>query len=484
MADDDGTADFRSALKARDRAAINQAAAGMLKQRLALGEQWFSVAQVLVRNGEVALALSAAQRGLEECGGSGKARLQLAHVLSLVGRHNEAIALASEIPAGQANAAERDHFVGTCALEMGEFDRAKRAFESVLAAWQGAGVTWLSLAALPPVDDPSLLDRLNAARPTIMATPADSRARWHYAKGTVLDRLGRTDEAFAEFAAGAELVKAARPYDPDTDRREAEMLAAEYDRAAIDRVAEQIRTETSRPILVTGLPRSGTTLVEQILTSHSKVAGGGELPFGSILTREIGGRSLARLESFAASQGVDQLARLYLHLGDQRFGEELRFVDKGLAASRDLGVLASALPQARIIWLRRDPLDCAWSCFRTFFSQGIEWSWSLSDIAAHFQAEDRLHSHWQDVLGERMLTLSYEELATDAKGQIGRILEHAGLDPEPETETPHLARRSVTTSSVAQVRQAVYQSSVGAAHRYRDHLKPFIEAYAAEASAD
>ena len=82
----------------------------MLKQRLALGEQWFSVAQVLVRNGEVALALSAAQRGLEECGGSGKARLQLAHVMSLVGRHNEAIALASEIPAGQVNAAERDHF--------------------------------------------------------------------------------------------------------------------------------------------------------------------------------------------------------------------------------------------------------------------------------------------------------------------------------------------------------------------------------------
>lgn len=478
------TDEFRKALKARDRAAINQLAARLLDQHEPLRDQWFDVAQVLVRTGEATLATSAAQRGLEECGGSDRARFQLAHILSLVGRQEEAIAMVSEIAPGQLSSIELDHFLGTCALETGDFELARNAFERVLAAWQGSGVTWLSLAALPPIDDATLLDRLEAAHASIMAAPPDSRARWHYAKGTVLDRLDRIDEAFAEFSAGAAIVRPTRSYDPDADRREAAMLTADFNRDAVDKVARQVRTDSGRPILVTGLPRSGTTLVEQILTSHSAISGGGEMPFASILTREIGGNSLARLESFVSAHGADHLTSLYLHLADEQFGEGSRFVDKCLGNSRDLGVLASVLPRTRIAWLRRDPVDCAWSCFRTFFSRGIEWSWSLTDIAAHFQAEDRLYSHWQGVLGDRILSISYEQLAADPTGETERILDHLALDPEPAMETPHRARRAVTTSSVAQVRQPIYQSSVGAAHRYRKHLEPFINAYEFESPSE
>jgi tetratricopeptide (TPR) repeat protein len=478
------TENFRKALRARDRAEINRLAACMLDERTPLGAQWFSVAHVLVSTGEVALAISAAERGAEEGGGSDEARFQLAHILSIVGRQEDAIAIASEIPPGKLNSVERDHFLGTCALETGDFELARGAFNRVVANWRGSGVTWLSLAALPPVDDAALLDELNAARPTIMPTSTDSRARWHYAKGTVLDRLGRSDEAFAAFAAGAELVRADRPFDPDADRREAELLAAEFDRAAIDRIAGKVGIGTNRPILVTGLPRSGTTLVEQILTSHSNVAGGDELPFGSILARDVGGKTLSKLEHFVSAHGVEQLSRLFVHLGNERYGEGGHFVDKSLAASRELGLLASALPEARIVWLRRDPVDCAWSCFRTFFSRGIEWSWSLTDIAAHFQAEDMLHSHWARVLGDRVLTLSYEELTADPAGLTRQILDHVGLDAEPAMDRVHRSRRSVTTASLAQVRQPIYRSSVGAADRYRAHLQPFIEAYQATAKAD
>ena len=478
------TEEFQKALRARDRAEINRLAERMLDQRTPLGTQWFSVAHVLVRTGEVALATSAAERGVEECRGSDEARFQLAHILSIVGRQEDAIAIVSKISPGKLNSVELDHFLGTCALETGDFELARSAFERVVAVWQGSGVTWLSLAALPPVDDAALLDELKSARTSIMTTSTDSCARWHYARGTVLDRLGRSDEAFAAFAAGAELVRADRPFDPEADLREAQMLAAEFSRGAIDRIAENVGIGTDRPILVTGLPRSGTTLVEQILASHSDVVGGGELPFGSILTREIGGKTLSELEQFVSDHGVDQLARLYVHLGDERFGQGQHFVDKSLGASRELGVLASALPQARIVWLRRDPMDCAWSCFRTFFSRGIEWSWSLTDIAAHFRAEDLLHSHWARALGDRILTLSYEEIAADPVGRTRQMLDHIGLDPEPTTERIHRSRRAVTTASLAQVRQPVYRSSVGAAERYRAHLRPFVEAYEAAAPAD
>ena len=475
------TSDFVNALRARDRGAINAAAASLLEQRTALGAQWFSVAQVLVRNGEIALALEAANRGVVESGGSGKARLELAHILSSVGRQEEALKLLEGIRDSDADPVDRGHLLGTCAMELGEFDRARDAFDEVLARWPGLGPSWLSLAALPKSDDPRLLDRLEGAANAVAATPPDYRAPWHYAKGAALDRLGRTDDAFVEFAAGARLIRPTRPYDSVSDTEEADRIASEFTREAIDSVAAQVSTNSASPILVTGLPRSGTTLVEQILAAHSQVAGGGEMPFASILLREIGGNSLAHLQAFAAGHGADALTRLYLHLGEERFGTG-RFVDKGLGNSRALGVLASVLPQAKIVWLRRDPLDCAWSCFRTYFSQGIEWSWSLTDIAAHFAAEDRLYAHWRDVLGDRILSLSYEELTADPAGQTGRILAHVGLKAEDGMEAAHQARRPVSTASVAQVRQPVYRSSVGAAERYRTHLQPF-EAYAASASA-
>ena len=478
------TTDLQTAIRSRDRAAINRLAACLLEQRTWLGEQWLAVAHVLVRTGEVALAVSAAERGAEESGGLARARFQLAHVLSIVGRQDEAVALVSAIPPDRLNPVERDHFLGTCALETGDFELARAAFEAVLQSWLGSGATWLSLAALPPADDVALLERLNAAGTTIMATPPDSVARWHYAKGTVLDRLGQTDEAFGEIASGAELVRAARAYDPDADRREAAMLTTEFTAAAIDRIARQVRTDSSRPVLVAGLPRSGTTLVEQILASHSSIAGGGELSFGSILTRDIGGNSLSRLEAFLSTHGGDHLAQLYLHLGDEQFGEGQRFVDKCLGNSRDLGILASILPKAKIIWLRRDPLDCAWSCFRTYFSQRTAWSWSLTDIAHHFEAEDRLYSHWRQVLGDRILSVSYEDLAAEPKVQVGRILDHLGLGAEPALEAMHRTRRAVTSASVTQVRQPVYRSSIGAGQRYRAHLRPFIDAYRAKPSVE
>jgi hypothetical protein len=314
------------------------------------------------------------------------------------------------------------------------------------------------------------------------SVPSD-RAQWFYARGTLLDRLDRTDEAFAAFASGAEIVNAMRPYDGRADLADAAELTREWSGEAIARAAEQVKTPTARPIMVIGLPRSGTTLVEQILVSHSGVAGGGELPFGGILAREMGGNSVGKLDAFAAANSADALGRLYLHLGDERFGEGARFVDKNVDNSRTLGLLASVLPEAPIVWLRRDPLDCAWSCFRTYFTEGLEWSWSLADIAEHFRAEDQLYEHWRNVLGDRLLTVSYEALVADPEVEAARILAHAGLEPEAPVGGAHKTRRPVVTASVAQVRQPVYQSSVGAAQRYLGHLEPFLEAYAATAPA-
>jgi tetratricopeptide (TPR) repeat protein len=474
------SADLLDALRARDRNEVNRIAGQLLHQRAPMGEQWFSIAQVLVRNGEIDLAVHAAQRAVDEIGRTAKALFQLANILAMTGRQDDAAAIVATLAPGQIDPVQRNHFLGTCAFESGDFDQARNAFDQVVASWPASGATWLSLAALPAADDLALIERLDAARPAIAQTPADSQARWHYARGTVLDRLGNFDEAFAEFSSGADLVRRERPFDPVSDRHEAERLVTEFSAAAISEIALQVRTASARPILVVGIPRSGTTLVESMLAKHSTIAGGGELPFGSIVSREIGGNSLTALESFVATRDADELTRLYLHLGDQQFGEGKRFVDKCLGNSRDLGVLASILPQAPIIWLRRNPLDCAWSCLRTYFTQGISWSWSQTDIAAHFQAEDLLHAHWQEVLGDRLLTLCYEDVVASPDGQMDRISNHVALKVEALADQERTHRRPVLTASMAQVRQPIYQSAVGAAERYRAHLQPFVAAYEAK----
>lgn len=471
------TADFIEALRARDRGRINGIAERMLDKRLPLRGEWFDVAKVLASNAEIGLALKAARRGVEELGTSASARFRLADLLAAVGRQSEALDILSEVSTAIPNALELDQFVGTCAMEIGAIDLAREALNRVVQTWSGAGSAWLSLAALPPTDDAALLDRLVSARSLVKAARPSDRAQWHYAMGTVLDRLGQVDEAFAEFASGAAIVSKYRPYDRAADRDDAARIIAEFDSAAIMRIANRENAASARAIFVIGLPRSGTTLVEHIISGHSSVAGGDELPFGVLVANEAGGNSPSALDATAGKRTADHLAKLYHHFGRERFGSDRRFVDKSVDNSRTIGLLAAILPDAPIVWLRRDPLNCAWSCFRTYFSEGVEWSWSLADIAAHFAAEDRLYAHWRDVLGDRLLTVSYENLVTDTKAVASRLFDHVGLEWEEHAPESHQIERAVSTASVMQVRQPIYQSSINAAARYGKYLEQFIESY-------
>jgi hypothetical protein len=156
-----------------------------------------------------------------------------------------------------------------------------------------------------------------------------------------------------------------------------------------------------------------------------------------------------------------------------------RIVDKTLDASRRLGLAAALLPEAPLVWITRDPLDRAWSCFRTFFTGNMAWSYDLADIAHHFRLEDELLRQWQAVLGDRLLVVPYEGLAADPETWIGRLLTHCGLAPEPQVFAPHENARPVTTASAIQVRRRIDSSAVGSAEPYREFLQPFIEAYRA-----
>ena len=180
---------------------------------------------------------------------------------------------------------------------------------------------------------------------------------------------------------------------------------------------------------------------------------------------------------FLAAHPLAEAAALYLHLLEERFGPTGRVVDKTLEASRYLGTLAAIMPEAPILWMRRDPLDIAWSCYSTWFLRGLEWSWDQAALAHHMRLEGALLARWRDILGDRLMVVDYEALVRDKDASIPRLLAHCGLAVEPQVFSPEKTERLVTTASMSQVRAPINTGAVGKGHRYTRHLQPFSDAY-------
>ncbi len=467
-------ADLQRLLASRDRRGINALLAEWLDRDQAVGDRWAAFAEILAQHGEWTLALRAVRRHRAAAPDDRMRWFAEAVMLARSGRNAEARASSAAMLEAFPSDVRLAHFLGALSSEAGLFDDARHYFETVLQANPQSGQTWLELSAVHRFThgDP-LLDRLRRAASDVV--PDGSYAALTYALGKALDDVGEVDAAFAAFARGARLVAAERRYDATADRTQADAVVAAWENVAFGQGGG---ATGSHRLFVTGLPRSGTTLVEQSLASHPLVAGGGELNLLSTIAQEAGGIGPDALAAFTRTgRKAGELVDLYDHLVGQRFTPGGRVVDKTIDASRMLGMVATLMPDAPIVWLRRDPLDTAWSCLHTYFARGVPWSWSQETIAMHFELEDRLFTFWRSRLGSRLLRVNYEELVSDPDTWISRIVAHAGLPQDPRTLSPHKTERVVLTSSVAQVRKPISRSAIGSGHRYSRHLEPFLDAY-------
>jgi tetratricopeptide (TPR) repeat protein len=472
---------FVSALERRNRRDANAAAFALLEGNPPLGNNWHSIAKVMQTNGEYSAANLAMVRYVAHRPSDPQARFLQAAMLAQTGHLELAWETMGQVPFGVPTPSGHHYIRGTIAVNLGQMEEAERHLIAALDADPQLGQAMLSLSAAKKrkAGDP-VGDRIIATEPAMAKAPDLERAHYHYAAGRVhFDRQER-DAAFCQFAAGAALVQTWRKHDAAADRRDAMQCRNGFDRAFMDRINAGVTIDTSAPIFVTGLPRSGTTLVEQILVSHSAVTGGEEMGRMAVVQRDLPSADAAGLTSYLGAGGTaDDLAALYIHLGQERFGKQGRFVEKALNTSRFMGLIAALLPQAPVIWLRRDPVDCAWSAFRTYFLQGLDWSWKLEDIAEHFALEDELFRHWAALLPDRILVVDYQELVRDPEPQIRRILAHCGLPEEPQVFRPHETQRVVSTASVMQVREPINTGAIGVSDSYRAHLAPFIDRYQA-----
>lgn len=318
--------------------------------------------------------------------------------------------------------------------------------------------------------------RLRGAHGRAAAGP--DRLLTGYALVKELEDIGQPEEAFERLVAINAVHRATLGYEFD---RDADVFdAAEASWPVVAR-APATACAGDAPILVIGMPRTGTTLVDRILASHPEIESVGELqalPLAIKAAARTRGRTVLDPETLVAAAGTDVAAigRDYLvRASHHRRDPARRFVDKFPGNFFYAGITARALPEARIVCLRRSPMDTVLANFRNLFAIGsryYDFSYDLLDIAAYYARFDRLMTFWRAALPGRVLELRYEALIADQEGETRRLLAHCGLDWSDRCMDFHSNAGAVSTPSAAQVRRPIYRDSVARWRRHASELEP------------
>jgi hypothetical protein len=309
----------------------------------------------------------------------------------------------------------------------------------------------------------------------------EDRICLHFALGKAFADLEQNEASFRHFLEGNALKRRTSGYDEAATLSFFERIAAVFTRELMQRMRGG--GDPSRvPVFVVGMPRSGTTLIEQILASHSKVFGAGEREEFGEAAFSLGqaNGTTARFPEVVSTLSADELRQLgarYLDLVGAATGPAERIVDKLPLNFTFVGLIHLALPNARIIWARRDPIDTCVSCFSTLFGGNQPHTYDLGELGRYHRAHEALMHHWRGVLPHGiMLEVRYEDVVEDLEGQARRMLKHCGLEWEDACLEYHRTQRSVRTASVAQVRQPIYRRSVGRWRAYQHLLQPLLQA--------
>jgi cytochrome c-type biogenesis protein CcmH/NrfG len=355
----------------------------------------------------------------------------------------------------------------------GRFDEAEQLCRKALEADPKLPGAWATLAELRRMT-PEDKDWLEGVEKALAAgVPPLEEAKLRFAMGKYFDDVGNSVRAFEQYKRGNQLQKRiAVPYDRAARTAFVDDMIRVYPRQQLAPVRDGV-SDSVRPVLVTGMMRSGTSLVEQIIASHPKAAGAGELGFwnnaalrhAGTLRREPPDPSMSR-----------RLAESYLATLAGHSADAERVVDKSTFNSDHLGLIHQVFPRARIIYMRRDPIDTCLSCYFQDFANMASFAMDLADLAHYYREHHRLIEHWRAALPEgALLEVPYGELVVDQEAWSRRIIEFIGLEWDPGCLEFHRTRRAVVTASQWQVRQRIYSRSVGRWQHYKKFIGPLLE---------
>ena len=437
----------------------------------------------------------------------------LGSALSLAGRYGEAIEFLRRLVFEGSETAAIDDELGNALWKIGRVAEAERALRRAVELDPGCVDAWAHLGNLliekGQLDEaeaalreavfcaphrpefygflanvnPSAVTSAHAAALEDMASgelqPAD-RVDVHLALGRIANAAGERRQSFEHYVIANREKRSVLDYDEAATLKSFEDIANVFS-ARFMQARKRLGNPSELPVFIIGMPRSGTTLIEQILATHPLVHGAGELEvFESIVKEVLGGDGLTPAESFATDAAALQA------LGDRYVARvtalaptsAARVTDKMPDNFKYAGLIHIALPNARLIHACRDPVDTCLSCFTNAFADdGLAWTYDLRELGRRYRGYARLMEHWRATLPPGvMLDVRYEELVNDLETQARRILDHCGLPWDERVLEFHKTQRAVRTASALQVRKPIYRSSVGRARDIEDLIAPLREA--------
>jgi tetratricopeptide (TPR) repeat protein len=403
----------------------------------------------------------------------------LASIALMHGELDNALSFCRQAIALKPNFAAAYDNLGTILKELGQLEEAEEACAKASQIDPHSSSFWANFAQLHRFSrgDPQLagIEAL-AARSDLQPS---ARLQLDFALGKAYGDLGDHRRAFAHLRAGNAAKRALIKYDEESTLRLFRNIEGVF-------TPEMLKANSGRgdpatvPIFVVGMPRSGTTLVEQILASHPMVHGAGELNIFQEALRSVPGpgggpilgpRSIAGLDAKSFAElgsrylaGIRKLAPAAPHISD-KMPTNFYFA----------GLIYLALPRARIIHVVRDPVDTCISCFSTLFAGPIDYCYDLGELARYYRHYEGLMAHWRRVLpAGHMLEVRYEDVVADQEGETRRMLAYCDLAWDPRCLEFHKTPRRVSTASAAQVRQPIYRDSIGRRRAYEEFIGPLL----------
>jgi len=439
----------------------------------------FEYAQVLAKRHLFLEARSQSERLLAVDRDNRNYRTLYALALVGLGQHERALEIYRDLLTDAAQPADLHLSIAHSLKTLGATEAAVAEYRAAADARPGYGEAYWSLANLKTyrfTDEE--IDRMRAAE-SAPATATVDRYHLCFALGKALEDQQEFAQSFEYYSRGNALKRAASAYDAQQLEAGARLQREVCTRALFARHAGS-GASAPDPIFIVGLPRSGSTLIEQILSSHSAVEGTQELADLPRMVNGLQGRetpdgraaypgALARM----TAQDCRRLGEQYLRdTRSYRATGRPRFIDKMPNNFRHVGLIHLILPNATIIDVRREPMACCFSNFKQLFAQGQTFTYGLEDIARYYRTYLELMRHWDEVLPGRVLRVHYEDVVEDLEGSVRRLLAHCGLELEPACLAFHRTARSVRTPSSEQVRQPIYRAGLEQWRHYERWLAP------------
>jgi tetratricopeptide (TPR) repeat protein len=409
----------------------------------------------------------------------------LGNALQATGRHAEALDCYRKAFAIKPDYGDAHVNLGSALEELGRIEEAQHAFERAIAI-EPRNIRYnFALIASRRVreGDPSLA-ALETWQRHLGSLADDDQILFHFGLGKALSDIGRHEQSFRHLLSGNAIKRRNLSYHEAATLAVLDRIRTAFD-AALMRGKSGMGHPSAQPIFIVGMPRSGSTLVEQVLASHPRVFGAGERSDFDAAVKSAGIDDAAAPfpESCALMKdaqferlGADYLDRLGHAAHLLGAGTPERITDKMLGNFCYVGLIHLALPNARIIHTRRDPIDTCLSCFSKLFAAEQPFAYDLGELGRYYRAYESLMEHWRGVVPPGVvLDVRYEELVADFELQARRIVAHCGLEWDPACLAFYKTERLVRTASVTQVRQPIYQSSVGRWRPSAGELQPLLD---------